>query len=109
MLGTISQDPVSELLKTGMMRFSIETGVHGLFRETGNTLEVLAIESRDKNRGHVREFMLQACRDYEHVKILYVWNPVFAEALDRWGFRPFVERQLVAGHLETIEGWRHDQ
>ena len=107
--GEVSPDPVGVMLKTEMIRFYRADGVSGLFKASGNTVEILAIESKKEKQGNAKRFLAQLFQTYHHVKVLHVWNPIFADALERWGFRLFEENQMVAGHVEKVEGWRCDR
>lgn len=105
-LGTITPDPVAEILGTGFNRFSTPAGVEGLAKEFGDRLDILAVASRVQGQGLFRSFILNAQLHYQTIYVWEVWNEVVEQALQRYGFVRARERDRDSG--ETLQGWRWD-
>lgn len=109
-LGSTGPDPTAVLLGTGYVRFSSQTGIDGLAKLVGHTLEILAVHARKQGTGQFRNFITQAKEEYLTIKLWHVWNPFLEAALDRYGFRLVKERVVfVDASSEVIEGWRWDR
>jgi hypothetical protein len=90
-------DEIAEFLGTGFDRFETSSGLHGLAKVTGDTLEVLAVMSPNPGTGQFREFIRATKEIYRTVTVLEDWNPIVTAALQRYGF------QRIEG------GWKWDR
>jgi hypothetical protein len=64
-------------------------GIHGLMKEAGPALELLAIESAEPNKGYFRDFIKRAKTKYSRITLLCVWSRLLdSGVLARYGFSP---------------------
>ena len=101
-LGQMQADPVSDILGTGYSRFSAACGIDGLAKTDGIVLDILAVESRNPGRGQFRNFIAVAKLAYAEIRVWECWNPLLAQALERYGFQPV--REIHNG--EPLTGYR---
>lgn len=100
-------DPIGQMLgNTGFNRFESVTGMCGLAKERGDTLEVLAVSATHKGRGEFREFIKLAQQHYQTVCVWFDENPLVGQALQRYGFNP---ERTIDGRGEPLIGWRWDK
>ena len=94
-LGTITPDPMGELLGTGYMRFESPFGVHGPAKEFSDRVDLLAVVSEEQGRGYFRAFIRHLQATYHTVCVWEVWNATLGDVLRRYGFRPAWEADWV--------------
>jgi hypothetical protein len=97
-------DLASMILGTGYDHFVSSTGMHGLGRETGERLDVLAVVTLSPGQGQFRQFIQEAKRFYQTICVWEDWNPIITGAMSRYGFTPMTDIQ----EGETLTGWRWD-
>jgi hypothetical protein len=106
---TLSPDPISAILGTGYGRFEHESGIEGLCKITGGVIEILAVLSTNPGNGNFRSFMDYLKHEFSTVKVWHIESDFLAEALLRYGFRPWSEKFCIQGEWETSEGFRWDK
>ena len=103
-LGTITPDPVGQILGSPFMRFASPSGICGLAKVDGSHLVLLAVDTTAPGKGQFREFIRQAKGEYATITVLEIWNPWLEGVLTRYGFRP-VEETVEGEHLTGMR-WR---
>jgi GNAT superfamily N-acetyltransferase len=106
LLGTVEPDPAGVILGTGYMRFKSPIGVDGLAKWTEERLDILAVHTDERGKGHFREFIRQAKERYKTICVWEDFNPVVGKALARYGFKPDIEIQIDG---EILVGWRWEK
>jgi hypothetical protein len=96
-------DKWSILLGTGYRNFSSRTGIEGLGRVQGDTLDLLAVATRTPGRGQFRDFMRLAKAEFAAIELWAVGNAQLAQALRRYGFTPC---RRVEPWGERVAGFR---
>lgn len=110
-LGKTELCPTSRILATGYFRFESPSGIDGLAKPHGPTLEILAVHARKPGHGQFRLFIGVAQENFQTIKIWHVWNGLLkSKLLYSYGFREVKERAVFAdGSSEEIEGCRWDR
>jgi hypothetical protein len=101
-IGKLKPDPVGQYLGTGFEKFNTGTVV-GLARVREECLEILAIATVPRRRGHLRGFVRAAQKSYRAIRFLDVFNPQLDQALARYGFDQAVIREGWTGPLQCRE------
>jgi hypothetical protein len=79
-------DPVGEILGTGYNRFRSICGIHGLAKEEGHRIDILAVDAERESTGQFREFIARLKDSFETICIWEVWNKALAMTLVRYDF-----------------------
>lgn len=106
LLGPTEPDPFGLFLGTGYQRFESPCGIHGLAKESGDRLDVLAVYAAEAGKGQFREFIRLAKEQFQTVCVWFDDNPALGPALKRYGFTPETE---IDGSGEVLTGWRWDK
>lgn len=83
---TYTPDVFGVLLGTGFNRFTMSSGIQGLAKVTGNSLEVLAVATTDPGKGKFRDFITAAKLKFDSIAVLDVWSHTLKACLPRYGF-----------------------
>lgn len=105
-LGVVEPDPIGVILETGYSRFVSPLGVSGLAKEEGDRVDILAVVSHEKGKGHFGNFLRHCQNTYATVCIWKDWNPILAPMLVKRGFRHTSETDKFG---EKLDGWRWDK
>lgn len=92
--------PFAPLFRTGFEAFTSHVGIDGLARINGACLEVLAVVSAAP--GSFRRFISLAKLEFEQVIVWEVWNPILANALLRYDFRPYTRTESDGDVLKGL-------
>jgi hypothetical protein len=95
-VGLLTPDPLGVELGTHLMRFSNKSlQVDGLCKVAGRRIDLVAICSRDCNKGNVSKFFDQLMAAYRAIYVWEIWSPVIKQMLFRRGFMAIREQQDV--------------
>ena len=106
LLGVVEPDPIGIMLGTGYNRFESPIGLAGLAKWTDERLDLLAVHTRQKRKGHFRDFIARAKTVWQTICVWHDDNPLVGEALARYGFSRETE---IQGDGEMVTGWRWDK
>lgn len=104
-LGVLSPDPAGEILCTRYKRFRSPSGIDGLARRDGMTLELLAVIANEPGTGQFRRFIKQAQERFTTICIWHDLNPALGVILSKYGFTP---EDDVDEFGQKLSGWRWD-
>ncbi len=105
-LGSITPDPIGDMLGTGYQRFSSPCGICGLAKEQneGARLDLLAVDATKQGTGQFRAF-IHACKEAYQTICVWEISIVFLEAaLMRYGFK-WIREVCSTGEVLTGRRW----
>jgi hypothetical protein len=79
---------VGEMTHTGYNNYCHESGVHGLYRERGDTLDLLVVHAQQPGTGQFRAFIAACKAVYPVICVWQIWNDNLPAILARYGFIP---------------------
>lgn len=87
--GTVThRNIIGEMMHTGYHNYLHKSGIHGLYRERGATLDLLVVHAQRPGTGQFRAFIAACQAVYPVICVWQIWNPGLPAMLTRYGFVP---------------------